>query len=651
MKTLPERTEVVVIGGGIAGVATALKLASQDISVTIIERHQLFSGSSGRNPGRMGHGFHYFDYDTAVMYLEASIAVQRQHPGFLIGQDLDFSHPLRHGRYYITKASLHSYEDIISLYQKIKQRYQELVDLDPLNMVFGHPETFIRILEPSDYEHDINPDVVVGGIESNEHLFNWPKFSAFIRSQIMASDKIRLLENVEVLDIAQRACLDSRFTLTLGQKTVDGLLLSGEMFNTNFIINSSWENIEFLNDRAGIPYLPGTRSNRLKCLLEVELPKEMLMVHSSFFCMGSFCMFSNMGDGRGMMTLADLTNMAVTSDLKLTADIQRYLDGDFDDADLEKISKDILDGVSLYIPKLRDAKILGLKFGIVQTKGNLDLTELKSSKYSLHHTRNYDGIREEQQGLISNPAMKLFYFPINAERVKTLFLAQQTRESMLRYGVDNLLYLLQSYMSQDLKKFIMIHMDVLSVLIEHFDLNEFLRFYQYFKQRLLFLGELKRYLPEAPNLFSEHDFSRDDLRILDSISEYDSEESIDIDLSCELHKVADEKMARFPRSFSFEQLSSEAGRYRYSLFEQGLRCSSYLLGSRDDSDEYSLDMVKKVPRSRSMGQLPESSHAHYDSFFEQKQNLHALTGCFASINMTVRSFGFHHGPRKSQICF
>ena len=71
--------------------------------------------------------------------------------------------------------------------------------------------------------------------------------------------------------------------------------------------------------------IPGARTNRLKCLLIVELPESLINANSMFFCMGQHCMFSNMGNGYGMMAFAQVTNMEASSDLELSEQTQRLL--------------------------------------------------------------------------------------------------------------------------------------------------------------------------------------------------------------------------------------------------------------------------------------------------------------------------------------
>src|SRR5262245_61480422 len=50
-KTIPSRTDVVVIGGGIEGCATALELSERGLDVTICEKGEIACEQSSRNWG------------------------------------------------------------------------------------------------------------------------------------------------------------------------------------------------------------------------------------------------------------------------------------------------------------------------------------------------------------------------------------------------------------------------------------------------------------------------------------------------------------------------------------------------------------------------------------------------------------------------
>src|SRR5882672_9557280 len=50
-------TDVCVVGGGLAGLSTALSLAERGKSVVVLEARRLAWGASGRNGGFVGAGF------------------------------------------------------------------------------------------------------------------------------------------------------------------------------------------------------------------------------------------------------------------------------------------------------------------------------------------------------------------------------------------------------------------------------------------------------------------------------------------------------------------------------------------------------------------------------------------------------------------
>ncbi len=52
--SIPTTSDIVIIGGGVAGLSTAMQLASRGASVTLLEREQLGNGSTGRAAGLLG---------------------------------------------------------------------------------------------------------------------------------------------------------------------------------------------------------------------------------------------------------------------------------------------------------------------------------------------------------------------------------------------------------------------------------------------------------------------------------------------------------------------------------------------------------------------------------------------------------------------
>ena len=134
-----------------------------------------------------------------------------------------------------------------------------------------------------------------------------------------------------------------------------------------------------------------------------------------------------MGDRRGMLTFADVTNFAANSALTIDDRMDDYLTGNISSEERAEISLKILLGVAGYIPGIDQSRIIKLHFGIVQTDGDLKLQDIHSISSGLHTRRNI-GVRDENQGLISNPARKLFYFIYNGIEVKKILDMQFERE-------------------------------------------------------------------------------------------------------------------------------------------------------------------------------------------------------------------------------
>ena len=51
MSGLPQRADVVVVGGGVVGTSVAFHLAEAGVEVTLLERNELASGSTSRAAG------------------------------------------------------------------------------------------------------------------------------------------------------------------------------------------------------------------------------------------------------------------------------------------------------------------------------------------------------------------------------------------------------------------------------------------------------------------------------------------------------------------------------------------------------------------------------------------------------------------------
>lgn len=458
--TKTAKPTIAIIGAGAAGIGSALLLAEKGYHIHLFEKDRIGCGASGRNPGRMGLGFHYTDQETAKAYLHASILVQRTYPGYLIAQDKPRYFPLRRGRYFILKNSDESREKILACYHAIQEEYQRLIDADPANEVFGPAKELYRILDPKEYQNTVNMELVDIGVETAEHLFNWDAFMCDIRARITErSEHIQLHEHTEVLQIIRNAPDKPRFSIeTKAHEQTHPL-----WFDTDYIINSTWQNIEKFNDQLGLTMIPRSRTNRLKTLLTIKLPAALETAHSMFFCMGQHCMFSNLGNGNGMITFAKVTNLEVSTAISISQNAERLIQGGVTEAEKRTIAQQMLTGVSQYIPAIIDAIPIELKFGIVQTKGSLQLEDLHNPQHPFHQREDHC-VETKQIGMISNPCMKLFYFLDNAHAVLELIESHQTASNVIHRCAE---LLQQACKTQNIQLTPVIHRTILENLARY----------------------------------------------------------------------------------------------------------------------------------------------------------------------------------------
>lgn len=158
------------------------------------------------------------------------------------------------------------------------------------------------------------------------------------------------------------------------------------------------------------------RTNRIKILAEVELPEELHNKPCMFFAIGQFCMFSNMQNGRALMTYAPETNYIQSKAVSLTPEEEKRLYEGFNEQETIEIGNKILKGVSEFIPEMAKAKLIGIRGGVVKTYGDVDLCDPASDV----HKRYQLGIQELAIGALEISSMKLLYGPENAERANDL---------------------------------------------------------------------------------------------------------------------------------------------------------------------------------------------------------------------------------------
>ena len=182
---------------------------------------------------------------------------------------------------------------------------------------------------------------------------------------------------------------------------------------SDYVVNCSWQNIEKLDRKLGLTPADEKMTSRLKLLAEVKLPPELEKKPSMFFCVGPHAMFSNLGNGIGRITYADVTNFGTTIESEMPPLWQSWLQHGLSEEENALFGQKIIAGVSEYIPAMAGAEIVKVIPGIVKSKGEVEL----SNPASAFHKRDYSGVEQRIDGWIDNAAMKLFYCLGNAKEV------------------------------------------------------------------------------------------------------------------------------------------------------------------------------------------------------------------------------------------
>ena len=405
----------VIIGGGVGGCGAALELADAGYPVTLIERKEyLLSGSSDTTPCRLGLGFHYADSETALHCLKTTIHFIKKYRDFILAKDLPEMHPYRRTRYFVVKDSSFSLDHITTVYDNLRKEYIKLISEDPSNEVLGPADVFCRPLSKTEYSQWVNEEIVVAGFETAEQVLNWPIFKEHIAHLVEHHSQITVYKNTEVIDVKHSED-DTGFDLEFLRKCSN----KNEKMHADFIINSSWHNIDSINRKVGIFMPPNSRTNRVKAIAQIKLPPNFEKsgpVNHMFFCFGPHCAFTNMGDNTAFITYEPVTNVEYSTECDFPQSLTHLMDGLVTEEEKQQYGQGILAGAIKYIPNLNGATVSEVRFGNVRTNGTVNISTLDSG----HHSRRGLGVTEKLIDWIDNPCLKLVHFLENAACIKKM---------------------------------------------------------------------------------------------------------------------------------------------------------------------------------------------------------------------------------------
>ncbi|NET45479.1 FAD-dependent oxidoreductase [Okeania sp. SIO2B3] len=412
--------DVIVVGAGIAGICTALTLAEAGYHVLLLEKkHDVLEGTSNVTPGRMSLGIHYLaNYPTAEYNLYKTLEFIKKFKNyfpdcFIRGSVNDNWH---FGLYAIVNNSLIPPNQVLDLIGCLKERYREVIRQPEFNFLtefYGHPYEFYEKLRIDSYD-SINFSRISLLLRTKEMLLNWSKFKKILKFKLESKILIDTLNHADVINISDSHQSDKHEVCYLdiyGEK---------QSASSDFVVICAWQNIEKINECSGIKTSAVT--NRIKILVTIQLPEKLFSHPSTFFCIGPFAMFSNMGDGTAKITYAPKTNYFVSTSKSPQENEKRIFNEDefICDEERKQIGEDIILGISEYMPDIKKAKLLDVKLGVVKQihQDNKEFFDLNNST-SNHHKRAYSGVevKNKEKTVINNSAIKLMYAASNADQV------------------------------------------------------------------------------------------------------------------------------------------------------------------------------------------------------------------------------------------
>ncbi|WP_131782406.1 FAD-dependent oxidoreductase [Legionella gresilensis] len=371
--------DIIIMGAGIAGTNTALELSKIKIDgreprIALIEAgpEVLPPTCSTQNECNKLHtGMHYLaDLETALKCLENAIEFAKKYPDFIAGKGREDNPCL--GRHYITDKSKVSLNKSKRVVRALIKFYKAKIKEDPNNKVFGEPEDFIKRLKREKYNfisntipyRDEKGDIVdttavARAYQTAEVQVDIPKLQKHLQQEILNSKNITFIPNTYVTnvgltfnDFGYYVCAEN--TSLSADQGAKGKKTTPVRFEADQIVNCTWQNAAFLDkgikpadSRAGSGHdVQGV--NRVKVSIEVNLPEGLQHLNTSLFSTGPFVSFTNLGDGRAILTSERHTNIdfyptGIEMPSHLKERIENLRSIPITDED-KKLAKAILDG-------------------------------------------------------------------------------------------------------------------------------------------------------------------------------------------------------------------------------------------------------------------------------------------------------------------
>jgi glycine/D-amino acid oxidase-like deaminating enzyme len=405
-----QRERVAVVGGGIAGVCSALALINAHDVIVLERLDALLTQTSRSNVGRIHLGFHYAldsTMDTAAVLVPGWFAFWELMERWTYGEIHDVPHSkpywwlVERGSFVEPGRYQHYCDHLAAIYHEHRGLGGRAERFPPAGEVS-------RPLSGEEYSELVDSDHIVYALSSMEDAIQLqPFFDVLGRAlhrrgdiDIRCNHGVRAIEpdgdgyRLEVVDSAG----GRDFELRCDQ-----------------VVNATNAHRLWFDREQG--FLPGRQwMDRLKVLVDVILPPELEDAHSMQVALGPFGHFTHYDDGTACCGYMPTSIRGDSDAVVGPPEWDRVCEQGYSAAEAERLGRETIEGVARYVPRFAGAKALRVRPGIVHATGTTPITDPHSER----QRRADSGVFSLRRGYHSFNCGKLCLAPMHAERLAHL---------------------------------------------------------------------------------------------------------------------------------------------------------------------------------------------------------------------------------------
>jgi glycine/D-amino acid oxidase-like deaminating enzyme len=405
-----EREVVAVVGGGIAGVCSALALANAHDVIVLERLDALLTQTSRSNVGRIHLGFHYAldaTMDTAAVLVPGWFAFWELMERWTFGEIHDVPHSkpywwlVERGSFVDPGRYQHYCDHLAAIYHEHRCLGGRAERFPPAGDV-SHPLPREQYSELADADH------IVYAVSSMEDAIELEPFFDVLGRALDRRGDIDVRCNHGVTAIEPDG---GGYRLAVVTSAGGG---QSELRCDQVVNATNAHRLRFDREQG---FLPGRQwMDRLKVLVDVVLPPELQDAHSMQVALGPFGHFTHYADGTACCGYMPTSIQGDSDAVAGPAEWDSVCEQGYSAAEAERLGRETIEGVARYVPQFAGARVLRARPGIVHATGTTPITD----PHSELHRRADSGVFSLRRGYHSFNCGKLCLAPMHAARLAHL---------------------------------------------------------------------------------------------------------------------------------------------------------------------------------------------------------------------------------------